>query len=220
MKVLKAALACLVVAVVAAAAASAPTGTAVAETVKYAMALTDDVYIYDEMQNNTELFALPATYCVEITREYDGWYRVNYAEDEGLYEKVTGYCKKDDLQLLDGAPVNLYLNYPVEVTLFSGADPKSGLPGLELTVTAAFYGNYYRANTSYIYLKYGGGFGYVEGKIDDYVKNDIPSAPVFSENEPQTDKGSSALVPALVLGALALTAVAVLVITGRRHKRQ
>ena len=57
----------------------------------YAMALTDDVYIYDEMERNTELFALPATYCVEILREYDDWYRVAYGEDDGFYEEIIGY---------------------------------------------------------------------------------------------------------------------------------
>ena len=198
-----------------------PARTAAAETtVKYAMALTDDVYIYDEMKQNCELFALPETYCVEIVKEYDGWYRVAYAEDDGFYRKVTGYCKKDNLQVLEEPPPNPYLNYPVEIKLTSGENPVFGLPGLEITVTAAFYGNYRRANTSYVYLRYDGGFGYVEGEINDYVKNEIPSVPTFSEGNAQNTGETSAVLPALIIGGLAVVAVAVLIVTGKKNYKK
>lgn len=187
----------------------------------FAMALTDDVYIYDSMERNSELFALPRTYCVQITQEYDGWYRVLYAADEGCYEQITGYCKKDNLMILEEPPENIYLNYPVDVVLSSGGAGVPSLPCLQSTVTAAFYGNFHRADTSYICLRYNGGFGYVEGEITDYPQNEIPSAPAFSGGNPSnTDAGSSA-APAIVIAAVAVIAVITLIITGKKyHKRQ
>ncbi len=219
MKVLKAAL-CLLVTYAIIVCAATPVAHAEGGK-RYAMAVADDVYVYDEMERNTELFALPYTYCVEIAREYDDWYRVVYAQNDGFYEEVIGYCKKDNLLILNEPPENLYLNYPVEITLTSGDDKKYDLPALQLTVTCAFYGNFYRANTPYIYLKYDGGFGYVEGKIDDYVKNEIPSAPTVADGSSVQEAPLSAAIPLLVIGALAVAAVIALVVSGKKsHKRQ
>lgn len=190
-----------------------------AEGVKYAMALTDNVYFYDEMESNTELFALPCTYCVQIKWEYEEWYRVVYAKDDGLYDEIEGYCKKENLMVLREPPENSYLSYPVDVVLNSGEDKK--LPGLQLTVTAAFYGNFRRAGTPYICLRYNGEFGYIEGEINDYIRNDIPSAPTFSDGVSADTDAPSTFVPVLVIVALAAAAVIVLIVTGRKnHKRQ
>lgn len=219
MKILKAAL-CVLFSTAILISASSRQALA-AEGKKYAMALTDDVYLYDEMQRNTELFALPCTYCVQITKEYDEWYRVIYAEDDGFYEKITGYCKKDNLLILDEPPEEYYLNYPVEVVLSSGGGEAPALPGLQITVTAAFYGNFYRADTSYIYLRYNDGFGYIEGEIDDYPQNEVPSSPTFSENGGSTPEQGTSVAAGIIIAVLAAVAVIVLIVTGRKnHSRQ
>lgn len=186
---------------------------------RYAMATSRDVYLYSKMEKNTELFAIPYTYCVEILQEYDEWYHVRYAKDDGLYEQIIGYCKKENIREIDEPPENIYLHRTVDLTLSSGNNGDSALPELNLSVTAAFYGNFYRGDTSYIYLLYNGGFGYLEGEIDDYDINEIPSAPTFAEGQPTEETGDSALVPVIVIASLALAAIIVLIITGNRKKR-
>lgn len=185
---------------------------------KYAVATSRYVYLCEEMDPNSDRFAIPFSYCVEIKKEYDEWYFVSYAKDEGIYCSVNGYCKKSDLLEVKSPPQNTYLYYPLEVVLHSSSHDNS-LPDLEITVTVPFYGNYYKGAAAYKCVLYNGNFGYLEGEIDNYETNELPSAPTFSQTAPTTsDDGNTKLFTALIIIAIAVIAIVVLLITGKRKK--
>ncbi len=182
----------------------------------YARADTRNAYFCSEKNIEKALFAVPYTYCVEILVEDGDWYCVRYAQDVGEYRALTGYCRKEGLTIVDELPENLFLNYPVTVSFKSGSSDSS-LPALgEITVTAAYYGVYYRGAAAYSYVSYGGEFGYVQGANDDYPLNDIPvEAP---PEEQSAGDGGAKLATALIITGLAVAAVAALFFTGRRRR--
>lgn len=216
MKVFKALL-CLISAVILS--LPAPTLRAsAADGRRYAVATSRYVYLCEEMDPNSDCFAIPFSYCVEIKKEYDDWYFVSYAKDEGIYRSVSGYCKKSDLLAVDEPPQKSYLYYPLEVVLHSSSKDKS-LPDLEITVTVPFYGNYYKGATAYKCVLYNGEFGYVQGEIDDYETNELPSVPTFSPTPPAAhNEGNAKLITALIIVAIAVAAIAVLLFTGKHKK--
>lgn len=216
MKVLKAVL-CLIFAITIS--LPAPTRLASAdEGRKYAVATSRYVYLCEEPDSSSDRFAIPFSYCVEIKKEYDEWYFVSYAKDEGIYSEVKGYCKKTDLIEVDEPPQNSYLYYPLEVELHSATNDKA-LPDLQIAITVPFYGNYYKGAAAYMCVLYNGEFKYVEGEIDDYETNELPSAPTFSTTSPTpSESGNTKLLTALIIVAIAVIAIAALLLTGKRKK--
>ena len=217
MKVLKLALCLIFIAVIA---VPIPNLTARADDGRlYAIATSTRVYICEEPDENSDLFAVPYTYYVEILRELDDWYHVRYAANDGLYEPVQGYCKKDGLMIVGSPPENAYLYYPIEITLTS-APREQWLPSVEVTVTAAFYGNYVKGASTYKCVRYDGKFGYIEGELTDYPTNVIPSTPAFSQGggTQSKDDGNAKLITVVIICALAAGAVIILIVTGRRKK--
>ena len=181
----------------------------------YARADTRNAYFCTEKNVEKALFAVPYTYCVEVLVEDGDWYYVRYARDEGEYRALTGFCRKEGLTIIDALPESLYLNYPIEVSFKAGPSADSSLPALgEITVTAAYYGVYYRGAAAYSYVCYNGEFGYVQGANDDYPLNDIPLSP--APQETPKEGGGSHLATALIITAIAAAAVAVLFFTGRK----
>lgn len=216
MKVFKAAL-CLMIATILS--LPAPTRHARADNGrKYAVAASRYVYLCEEMDESSDVFAIPFSYCVEIKKEYDDWYFVSYAYDEGIYSLVNGYCRKTDLIEVAEPPENTYLYYPLEVVLHSESHD-STLPDLELAITVPFYGNYYKGAKAYKCVMYNGEFGYIEGEIDDYPTNELPSAPTFSPTPPEvSEDGNAKLITAIIIIGIALAAIAVLLFTGKHKK--
>lgn len=187
--------------------------------VSYAQAIARNVYFYKDRDLSTALFAIPYTYCVRILSSEDDWYYVKYADDNGLYRALYGYCLKENLTPVEAPPENLYLDKPVTVTYKTEAPPVGSLPVLsELNVTAAFYGAYYVGGValSYVLCENPAGeysFGYINGANDDYPLNEIPDPPVAAA----VKKGANAkLIIALALTALAAAALVILYLTGRR----
>lgn len=216
MKVLKAIL-CLIFAIT----ISLPAPTRLArgdDGRKYAVAVSRYVYLCEEMDPSSDRFAIPYSYCVEIKKEYDDWYFVSYAKDEGIYSAVCGYCKKSDLLEVENPPQNAYLYYPLEVILHSA--PQGGaLPDLQIAITVPFYGNYYKGAAAYKCVLYNGEFGYVEGEIDDYETNELPSTPTFTPTQPvHSNEGDSKLIIVLIIIGIAVIAIAVLLFTGKHKK--
>lgn len=186
---------------------------------KYAIAASPDVYLCEEMNADSDCFAIPYSYCVEIKAEYDEWYFVSYARDEGIYSAVSGYCKKTGLIVVDTPPQNTYLYYPLDVLLQPRSRTNGQKPGLEEIVTVPFYGNYYSGATKYKCVLYKGEFKYIEGEISDYETNELPSAPTFSQTTSKARNESSAkAITAVIIVALAAVAIAVLLFTGKSKK--
>ncbi len=174
-----------------------------------------EVYMFSEKNDTSALFAIPQTYCVEILRgEDDGWYYVKYAEDEGIYRAVYGYCRQDEVIIAESPIKNLYLNMPVTV-IFTTDSANSLLPPLgTLEVNAAYYGAYTIGVTACSYVFCNEGFGYIPKVIDNYPLNELPSKPTIA---PVGSKNSNAtLITALVITGVAAAAIAILYFTGKK----
>lgn len=215
MKPLKLLLCCLLAAILTAVSIpSAGTG-AKAVTARYARADAKDVYFCERKDLSYALFTVPYTYCVEILSSDGEWYYVKYAEDASLYKAVYGYCLSEHLTPLEDPPENIYLNMPVTVTFRTDA-PAGSLPVLnELNVTAAFYGTYYSGATAYSYVLYDGKFGYIHGANDNYPLNEIPQTPT-TDDSPKSTNSDTKLITVLALIALAVFALIILYLTGRK----
>lgn len=183
-------------------------------SVLYARADTRTVYFYDTMEDGVARFAIPYTYCVQVLETLDGWYRVKYAENVGLYQARYGYCRKDGLTLTYDPPENIYLNMTVTVT-FKPELGDSFFPALsELNVDAAFYGNVYRDGFAYSCVLYKDEYGYVNGANEDYPLNEIPA-----QSEPAKSKKTNVkLIVVIVLIAVAALALLILYFTGKTAK--
>ena len=188
-----------------------------ASAYSYAQATERDVYFYKDKDTRTALFAIPYTYCVHILSTDEEWCYVKYAEDNGLYRALYGYCLKECLTPVDVPPENIYLDKPVTVTYKTDTPPVASLPVLgELNVTAAYYGTYYVGGEAYSYVLYENSFGYISGANDEYPLNEIPAPP----EPPAKRKGgtNAKLITALALTALAAAALIILYFTGRRRR--
>lgn len=185
-------------------------------TVKtYAYAdLGSSTYLCEKPDENTARFLIPQTYCVEILGEEKNWYRVKYAEDNGLYRAVEGFCLKDDLILCETPLENLYLHMTVKI-IYKTDQATSLLPGLEnIEVTAAYYGSYEIGKTGCSYVYCNDKFGYIPGAIKDYPLNTLPDRPTMA---PATKSNSNAaLISAIAVTVAAAAAIAVLYFTGKR----
>lgn len=172
------------------------------------------VYLCSEKSEESALFAIPQTYCVQLLGEDEGWYYVKYAEDSGAYRAVYGYCLKNDVIRINEPLENAYLNYTLPVTYKS--DQISGfLPSLEIELTAAYYGEYTLGKTSLSYVYCGEKFGYITEQVTNYPLNDLPKPASGKIDEPKNEN-SAMLVTALVITLAAAAAIAVLFFSGRK----
>lgn len=182
---------------------------------KYAYAdFGSKTYLCAEPDENKAKFLIPQTYCVEILGEVKNWYHVKYAEDNGLYRAVEGYCLKDDLILCEQPPENLYLHMTVKI-VYKTEQVSSLLPGLEnIEVTAAFYGAYEIGRTGCSYVYCNDKFAYIPGAIEDYPMNNLPNRPTVAPA--QKGGGNAALIATIVVTVAAAAAITILYFTGKR----
>ena len=218
MKPLKALVCCLMTALILTSAFHLTKGEIHARgaTARYARADARDIYFCEQKNLTTARFTIPYTYCVEILSVDGEWYYVKYAEDSSIYKALYGYCLSKDLTPVDEPPENIYLNMPVTVT-FRTDVPEGSLPVLnELNVTAAFYGTYYAGATAYSYVRYEGQFGYIYGANDDYPLNVIPDPDPPPVESTPTSGSDAKLIIVLVVAGVAVIALVILYITGRK----
>lgn len=183
----------------------------------YARAKVRDAYFFTDRDLTTSIFTVPYTYCIEVLRDEGEWYYASYATNNGIYKELKGYCRKQDFDIVEQKPEVTYLYKTVSVTYKSG-DGASSLPVLnEITVEAAFYGNFYSGATAYSYVYAQGSFGYIKGSIDDYPLNIAEEPPQTSENESGgSGKVNFGLIAALVICALAALALIMLYYTSKK----
>lgn len=187
-----------------------------AQTARYAYAdLGSEVYICSEKNEDSALFIVPQTYCVEILGDDGTWYYVKYAEDNDVYRAVYGYCLKGGLVLTETPLENLYLNVTLKV-IFRNDQPSGYLPPLEMELTAAYYGEYNLGKTKLSYVYCGEKFGYVTERVENYPLNDLPQ-PTVGPIDDKPDDGNAMLIAALTITLAAAAAIAVLYFSGR-HK--
>ncbi|MCD7728845.1 MAG: hypothetical protein LUI60_02905 [Clostridia bacterium] len=185
----------------------------------YARAESSNAYFCSDADSTTSLFAIPYSYCVRIISEDGIWYYASYAEDQSPYRAVYGYVLKNSLTILDEQPEVTWLYYTLTVTYTQSS--AGGLPTLgDITATAAFYGNYYSGLSGYSYVLCQGSFGYIVGSTEDYeiIETQSSSEETSSEDEESTADGK--LIAGIVLGTLAVAALLIIFMSGRRGNRQ
>ncbi len=173
-----------------------------AQGAAYAYADLDSrTYIYSEKDLSKKLFIIPQTYCVEILAEENGWLRVKYAEDSGVYRAVYGWCRESELVKTDAPLKNPFLNRTVTV-IFHTEPPSVYLPSLaDIEMTAAYYGAYEVGESTYSYVLCGNNFGYIDWQIGDYEFNELPAAPTLAPTESGGTDTKVIVAVAIVLGA-------------------
>ncbi len=174
-------------------------------------------YLCSEKDENTALFAIPQTYCVEIISKEDGWYKVKYAQDEGIYRAVFGFVSENDIIPCEKPLEKTYLNLPVTVIYRTDAPDKiAGTLG-EKEYTAAYYGQYVSGKTAFSYVYLDGEFGYVSDKIPngEYPLNPLPTTPT-SASVPEKEGANAKVITAIAVTAIAAAAILILYFSGRK----
>lgn len=199
-----------------------PARAAVSESSFYARAIVKEAYFFSEKDLATSLFAVPYTYCIRVLRDEGDWYYASYASDTGIYKQTRGYCRKQDFAAVEGEPEVTYLYKTVTVT-FKSDGGNSSLPVLsEISLDAAFYGNFYSGATAYSYVYANGSFGYIIGANEDYPLN-LPEENQGDGNEQPTGGNgapNAGLITALVICGLAAAALIMLFFTTRKNGRR
>lgn len=183
---------------------------------RYAYAdLNTDAYFCKEKNEDSALFLIPQTYCVEILGEEGDWYSVRYAEDSGAYQALKGYCLKSDVVPCVKPLENLYLNMSVKVT-YRTDEATNLLPALgPIEFEAAYYGAYELGKTDCSYVLCNGYFGYIPRVIENYPLNVLPDKPALA---PSGDGGGkAALIAAIAVIAVAAAAILILYFTGKKR---
>ncbi|MDE6356840.1 MAG: hypothetical protein K2N68_03565 [Clostridia bacterium] len=177
--------------------------------------VNSSVYIYGAKDFSKKLFIIPQTYCVEILAEEDGWLRVKYADDTGIYRAVYGYCRAGELVKTEAPLKNPFLQRTVTV-IYRTDSPSGFLPSLgDIEMTAAYYGAYEVGSSTYSYVLCGSSFGYIDWQIGDYELNELPSAPTFT---PTDGGGTDAkVIVAVVIAAVAVAAIGGLYFATRKR---
>lgn len=180
----------------------------------YAIAKTDEAYFCSTPSEATGLFAIPQTYGVEVLGKEGDYYRVRYAQNEGDYISIDGYCLSSKLTPQKTRPDTLWLSYTITVT-YSADVGTSPLPLPEkLQVQASFYGNYRMGGAEFSYVYCQGKFGYVSGAVP-YPRLEVTAPPVASTAEEK----STATLPLWLGGCLVALCIGVTASTLKPHPR-
>ena len=191
----------------------------------YAVAARADVWLYAEENEDSGLFLLPYTYYVRVLERGEEYSAVIYGEDAAPYRTVEGYCKTDMLTFVDFVPERPFLKLEVTVTYtVPGSSSQMGNGTFdEIERTFHYYGTSYLGTQRYFYVLSDGVFDYIPAARDvnyelntDYLTETVAPAP---EEEPEAapPSGLSALeIAALVLGVVAVAAIAFFVLRGRK----
>ena len=127
----------------------------------YACILSPDTYFYAAKSEKSGLFILPQTYYVKILSTADDFCKVEYAADDGVSKKLTGYCKTSELTFVDYTPQTPYFSYTFNLTYYADAEQKDSPLLDQITLTCVYYGQYTIGATTYCYVLRGDDFGYV-----------------------------------------------------------
>ncbi len=190
---------------------------------RYAAAVEADVWFYASDNENSRLFLLPATYYVKVLSEGETFTRVEYLTDDAPYQKISGYCRTEDLLFVDYIPVRPFLRK--EVTLSYTLPQTGGLGGGSFSTvekTFVYYGHRYEGDTLYYYVLSGDTFDYIPAEKElEYEKNtdclDYLAAQSASAEAEKAQGGMNAsAILVICIACAAAIAIAVLVVRGKR----
>lgn len=190
---------------------------------RYAAAVEADVWFYASENENARVFLLPATYYVKVISEGETYTRVEYLTDDAPYQKISGYCRTEDLLFVDYIPVRPYLKK--EVTLSYTLPQTGGLgSGSFSTVekTFVYYGHRYEGDALYYYVLSGDTFDYIPAEKElEYEKNTdcldyLAAKSASGEAEGGQGGMNASTILVICIACAAAIAIAVLVVRGKR----
>ena len=197
--------------------------SAAAETQRYAVAPTEDVWFYAGEREEDRLFLLPCTYYVRVLEEGEIYSTVEYLTDDPPYKKLLGYCRTDQLLFVDFIPVRPYLRKQITV---SYTLPGSGsLDDAFSTVerTFVYYGDRYENGQLYLYVLLDGTFGYIPASAPpeyehntDYLTSTSGDGDEGTE-PPSADEGIGATqIVVICLACAAAVAIVIILMRGKQ----
>lgn len=194
-----------------------PKKVSAAETVRYAVAATSDVWFYARADESSRLFQLPYTYYVRVTGEGDPFVPAEYLEDEGPYRKLSGFCRREALTFVDFVPERPFLFR--ELTLRYSLPQQTLLGGgkfSEAERTVVFYGRREEGGQLYYYVGADGMFDYVPAEAElTYELNTDYLQSAAGGGETQSGL-SGAAIAAICAACVAAVGAAVFVIRGKK----
>ena len=192
----------------------------------YAVAARNDVWLYAEENEESGLFLLPYTYYVRVVERGEPFSAVVYGTDEAPYRAVKGYCKTALLTFVGFVPKRPFLKLEVTVTYtVPGTSSEMGNGTFdEIERSFHYYGTSYLGTQRYFYVLSDGVFDYIPPARDDnYELNtdyltDVsgPAEEPPVEEEATSSALSGIEIAALILGILAVAAIAFFVLRGRK----
>ena len=139
---------------------------------------------------------------------------MKYAEDNGAYRAVYGYCRKSGLVAVKEPLENLYLNLTLKV-IYKAEGAGNLFPPLEIELTAAYYGAYALGDSVLSYVYCGEKFGYITQTVESYPLNELPTPTVA--DVPETPETNNAmLITAMVITLIAAVAIIAIYISSRK----
>ena len=121
----------------------------------------ENAYFYTTCDENRGLFLLPKTYYVKVLSVEGEFCKIEYLYDDTYCKKVSGYAKTDTLTFVDYTPTTPYLYHLFELRYTIAGAPTDSSSLSQITVTCAYYGDYYIGTQSYAYILRDGEFGYI-----------------------------------------------------------
>lgn len=199
----------------------APAAVSAEEGERYAVAAQQGVWFYSAENEESGLFQIPYTYYVRVIREGTLFTAVQYLDNAAPYRAVTGFCKTDDLTFVDFIPARPFLHLEITVVYnIAGETLMGGGAFDKLEKTFVYYGTSYSGTARFFYVMADGVFDYVPATQEIvYELNTDYLAPSSAETEPPAPSASSpsALqVTVICAVGLALAAIAVFVLRGKR----
>lgn len=209
----------------------APPKTARAEGETYACILGENTYLYETERDARGLFILPQSYYVKVLDEGETYAYAEYLADGAYTKPVRGYCKKEELTVVDYVPQNPYLYKSFTVTYTIPDDPFAGDEDFLSSVTmhCGYYGDYKIGSKTYCYVLQDGKFGYLPKPTDltwskntEYEEHTAPDEPTETPAASSQGEKSNGVNPAqiavLVLLVLLIPVVATLVLKNNRNR--
>lgn len=201
--------------------------SAAADGDRYAYVPDGDVWFYAGETESSRVFLLPKTYYVKLLSEGEMYCRVEYLVDEAPYQKVTGYCRTEDIIPVDYTPARPYLKKQITLSysLPSGSDSLGGSFS-SVDKTFVYYGLRYDGAKLYYYVLSDGTFDYVSADSEavfdlntDYSEY-LASVEASTQNvptaAPEQNGSNAALIVVICISCAAAVAVAVFVVRGKK----
>lgn len=195
---------------------------------RYAYVPDGDVWFYAAETESSRVFLLPKTYYVKLLGEGEMYCRVEYLTDEPPYQKVTGFCRTEDIIPVTYLPSRPYLKKQITLSysLPSGSNSLGGSFS-SIDKTFVYYGQRYDGAKLYYYVLSDGTFDYISAESEvvfdlntdysEYLASVEAAAGDGGQTAaPPAESTDAALIVVICIACVAAIAVAVFLVRGKK----